>query len=626
MKIAIASGKGGTGKTLVATNLAAALAPAAYVDCDVEGANGHLFLRPRILEVRQAETPVPTANAKCTGCGRCAKACRFGAMAALKTGPLVFGELCHSCGACIAACPEDALEWTGHALGTVRHGAWRGPSGAALPFADGALATGEVRASALIREVKQAAGGDPPVTVLDCPPGAGCAAVEAVRGSDICLLVTEPTPFGLSDLDKAADLVGRLGVPHAVIVNRCDLGGTDAAAYCRARGLPIIAEIPYDADLARVYARGGLAYAESEHYRGLFDSLGAAVIGGRLDLRTPPSETPSAPPLAAGAEPDASRCTERPRPENLVQVAVISGKGGTGKTSLAASLAALADGVAVADCDVEAANLHLLLAPQNETRRSFSGRYVAEVDASLCRGCGVCAEACRFDAISMTPRATIAPLRCEGCGLCADVCPLAGTDEMPVSLRPRLDGWAHEGRTAWGSLARGDLLPGGEASGKLVTLVRSLAEERAGADVAPVLLVDASPGMGCPVNAALTGADLAVAVTEPTRSGLHDLERVLDLAAWFKVRTACVINKADISPEVASEIREACHRRGVEVIGEVPFDRSIPEDLARGRIPALGEGPGARALADVCRTIHDRAAALVAERPESRQATERSRR
>jgi MinD superfamily P-loop ATPase len=132
--------------------------------------------------------------------------------------------------------------------------------------------------------------------------------------------------------------------------------------------------------------------------------------------------------------------------------------------------------------------------------------------------------------------------------------------------------------------------------------------------------------MGCPVNAALTGADLAVAVTEPTRSGLHDLERVLDLAAWFKVRTACVINKADISPEVASEIREACHRRGVEVIGEVPFDRSIPEDLARGRIPALGEGPGARALADVCRTIHDRAAALVAERPESRQATERSRR
>ena len=610
MIVAIASGKGGTGKTLVATNLAAALGRAAYVDCDVEGANGALFLKPDIQEERDAEAPVPEATDACTGCGACAQACRFGAIAALETGVLVFGELCHSCGACLEACPEGALRWTRHTLGKVRTGTYRIGGGPELPFADGELATGQVRASEVIAQVKGAAA-EAPVTVLDCPPGCSCAVAEAVRDADLCLLVTEPTPFGLSDLAKALGLVRYYQIPHAVILNRSDLAGTDVHAFCRERSVPIVMEIGYDPWLARTYAEGELVFSKQERYRDLFLGLAQSIKKGTLDLHRPgPNEEPFEL-LIAEKAPDTERCTERAQPEDLVQVAVISGKGGTGKTSLAASLAATAPGAVCADADVDAGNLHLLLAPQGESRVPFSGAYLAVIDAEKCRGCGVCANECRFEAITLIPHAAVDPLRCEGCGLCALVCPLAGTDEMPVRIIPRLSGYAYSGRTASGAISRGELLAGGEASGKLVTLVRQLAEEQAAETGARWILIDASPGMGCPVNAGLTGCDAAVAVTEPTQSGLHDLERVLDLAQWFKVPAAAVINKADICPPMAEEIRAVCAKRGIKVIGEVPFDRTIPERLARGIVPIQGEGPGAEALRDVCRTILEQVEALV---------------
>jgi len=225
MRIAVASGKGGTGKTLVATNLAAALRGATYLDCDVEGANGHLFLKPTIRTDRPAEVPVPVATDACTGCGACAEACRFGAIASLETGPVVFNELCHSCGACLEACPQGALNEKPHALGKIRFGDYQIADSPPAPFADGELNTGQVRASAVIEQVKDEVDPDAPFTVLDCPPGAGCAVAEALRGADLCLLVTEPTPFGLSDLDKAIGLADYLGIPQAVILNRSDLGG-----------------------------------------------------------------------------------------------------------------------------------------------------------------------------------------------------------------------------------------------------------------------------------------------------------------------------------------------------------------------------------------------------------------
>jgi len=152
-------------------------------------------------------------------------------------------------------------------------------------------------------------------------------------------------------------------------------------------------------------------------------------------------------------------------------------------------------------------------------------------------------------------------------------------------------------------MARGGLLPGGEASGKLVTLVRALADEAAGREGAGQVLIDSSPGTGRPVNASLTGCDLAIVVTEPTQSGLHDMERILDLTAWFRIRALVVINKADLCARVAEEIRGLCRRRHIEVVGEVPFDRGVPESLGRSVVPALGEGPGAEALREVCKAI-----------------------
>ena len=622
MILAMASGKGGTGKTLVATNLAAALG-AAYVDCDVEGANGAIFLKPVIQATRSAEVPVPVLTGACTGCGACARACRFGAMAALESGVLVFNELCHSCGACLEACPEGALEWGSHTLGKVRSGVYR-IGAAERPFADGELATGQVRASAVIAQVKSAAG-DAPHTVLDCPPGCSCAVAEAVRGADLCVLVTEPTPFGLSDLQKALGLVRHYGVPHGVILNRSDLAGTDVRRFCEACGVPVLLEIPYDAHLAHLYAEGRLAFEEDGGYRSTFLGLADAITRGALELaRSEKGERPIE--LFTGApETPNARCTERAVPERIVQVAVVSGKGGTGKTSLAASLAALAQDQATADGDVDAANLHLLLGPCDESPVPFSGAYLALVDAERCRGCGVCENACRFGAITLAPQATLDPLRCEGCGLCALVCPLAGTEEMPVRIVARLSGYAYAGRTPTGPLSRGELLAGGEASGKLVTVVRQLAEGQAAETGARWILIDASPGMGCPVNASLTGCDAAVAVTEPTQSGLHDLERVLDLAQWFRVPACVVINKADVCPAMADAIRSACGARGVEVLGEVPFDRRVPEQLAQGVIPALGEGEGAAAFARVSRAILWHIARLVEEKATTNAVTKGNR-
>jgi MinD superfamily P-loop ATPase len=521
-------------------------------------------------------------------------------MAALESGVLVFNELCHSCGACLAACPEGALAWGSHTLGKVRSGVYR-IGAAERPFADGELATGQVRASAVIAQVKSATG-DAAHAVLDCPPGCSCAVAEAVRGADLCVLVTEPTPFGLSDLQKAIGLVRHLRIPHAVILNRSDLAGTDVRGFCRERRIPIVLEIGYDSDLARACAEGRLVFTESSRYQEAFGRLAEEIRNGMLDLARLEPSTDAPVLFAREAEPAA----ERPGDEAPLQVAIVSGKGGTGKTSLAASLAALAQDQAVADCDVDAANLHLLLKPCDESRVPFSGSHLAIVDAERCRGCGVCENECRFDAITLAPQATMDPLRCEGCGLCALVCPLAGTEEMPLQIVPRLSGYAYGGRTAHGPMGRGELLAGGEASGKLVTLVRQLTEGQAAEVGARQILVDASPGMGCPVNASLTGCDLAIAVTEPSRSALHDLERVLDLAQWFRVPACVVINKADVCPAMAEEIRSACGARGVEVLGEVPFDRRVPEQLARGIIPALGEGEGAAAMARVCRRILER--------------------
>ncbi len=253
MVIAIASGKGGTGKTMVATALALAISdrPVQLIDCDVEEPNAHIFLKPRIEQTLKVYTPVPLIDeSKCTHCGRCSEVCQFNALAVLQKQVMVFENLCHGCGGCMLACPEDAISEKRREVGVIEIGSSNGVS-----FAHGKLNIGEAMAPPVIRALKKYinAKGD---VVIDVSPGTSCPVIESVRGADFVLLVTEPTPFGLNDLVLAVEMLQLLELPHAVIINRSGLGDSGVEDYCKAEGIPIILSIPFDEEIAKGYSRG----------------------------------------------------------------------------------------------------------------------------------------------------------------------------------------------------------------------------------------------------------------------------------------------------------------------------------------------------------------------------------
>jgi len=261
MDIAIASGKGGTGKTTVAVNLALVAARAGWnvscLDCDVEEPNGHLFLHPTIESSDPVGIPVPEVDKeKCTGCGTCAQICAYNAIACIKKKVLTFPELCHGCGGCARVCPEGAIREVPRDIGVVERGA-----AGEISFVHGKLKVGEAMSPPLIRAVKRErpGSGNHTVNFLDAPPGTSCPVIVAVSGADLVLLVTEPTPFGLNDLGLALDMVRELGVPHAVVVNRHEEDNESARAFCAERDVAILGEIPDDRRVAEAYSRGEIA-------------------------------------------------------------------------------------------------------------------------------------------------------------------------------------------------------------------------------------------------------------------------------------------------------------------------------------------------------------------------------
>jgi len=268
------------------------------------------------------------------------------------------------------------------------------------------------------------------------------------------------------------------------------------------------------------------------------------------------------------------------------EVVVISGKGGTGKTSLVAAFASLADGVALADCDVDAADLHLILEPTIVERREFSGGSRARVVTDLCAACGKCREVCRFDAVffdgpgngGVEQTFRIDPIACEGCGVCAWFCPAEA-----IEFAPAVHGEWFVSETRCGPMVHAELGVGGENSGKLVSVVRERAREIAEAQGLGVVLIDGSPGTGCPVIASVTGAHYAVIVTEPTLSGLHDLERILELTRHFRVAAGVIVNKADLNEGVARGIAEASRRAGAQELGKIPYERAFTEAQIQGK-------------------------------------------
>jgi MinD superfamily P-loop ATPase len=263
------------------------------------------------------------------------------------------------------------------------------------------------------------------------------------------------------------------------------------------------------------------------------------------------------------------------------ELVVISGKGGTGKTSLAASLVELArDGgpVVAVDADVDASNLALILDAAPGEPHDFVGGELAEVDGDLCDGCGVCVEACRFGAVRLVrEKARVDPLACDGCRVCRAVCPVGA-----VTMRPRVAGVWRVDAGAGFSLVHAELGVARDNSGKLVARVRREARAVAERTGSELIVIDGPPGIGCPVHAAVTGADLVLIVTEPSPSGLHDLERALDTCAHFKRPAAVVVNKADLAPDLAGEVAGLSRRRGVPYLGGLPFDRRVCGYLSRG--------------------------------------------
>jgi MinD superfamily P-loop ATPase len=295
----------------------------------------------------------------------------------------------------------------------------------------------------------------------------------------------------------------------------------------------------------------------------------------------------------------------------MKELVVISGKGGTGKTSITASFAALAGNAVLADCDVDAADLHLLLQPQVRRREQFSGGWEARIRPEACTACGLCREKCRYQAIRPARagegRAVfeIIPFSCEGCGVCALVCP-AGAVEM----RPRASGEWFVSDTRFGPMVHARLGVAEENSGKLVTRVRQEASRLAVERGIDRVIIDGPPGLGCPVIASIGGASLALIVTEPTVSGLHDLERVLSLARHFRVPVVVCINKCDINPGMAARIRGRVAESGIEVLSELPYDTSAVQSLMAGKtIVELNDSPlaaGVRRLWNAIETIWER--------------------
>lgn len=273
MILAIASGKGGTGKTTLAVNLVRFLGPEArLLDCDVEAPNAGLFLGGPVESTEVVTVPVPVVDESlCDGCGACGRLCRYGAIVSFGTAPLLFPEMCHGCGGCALVCPRRAIREVGRRIGaieTVRAGD--------RTLVQGRLDVGGVLTPTLIRAVRERASGPGPV-VIDAPPGTSCPMVTAIRGADFVLLVTEPTPFGLHDLTLAVETVRTLGLPLGIVVNRVGIGDNRVHDYARGEGLPILLEIPDDRKIAEAYARGQVIVDACPEYASLFRGLAARI-------------------------------------------------------------------------------------------------------------------------------------------------------------------------------------------------------------------------------------------------------------------------------------------------------------------------------------------------------------
>ena len=580
-KIAVSSGKGGTGKTFIATNIAAILAEKGkevrYLDCDVEEPNGHLFLKPQIDEEEDVMilSPVGVDEEKCINCGDCAEACHYNAIAVIKDKVLFFKELCHVCGACQVVCPTDAVIEKDRKIGVLRHG-----KSGSIFFHYALLETAEGGMSPrLVKKVKNHTGEG--INILDSSPGTACPVVETVKDVDLCVLVTDPTPFGINDLKLAVDMSREVGQEPVIIVNRAEYRNDDLKKYLRSEKLEVMGEIPDDRNIAEIYSRGDIVVEKIPQYKELFEKITNRIMKAsgekRVVRKTKRKKIHKLKKGIEKAKQYGSAATKKPK-----ELVVISGKGGTGKTSLVASFVALAKKTVISDCDVDAADLHLILNPQIKERGDFSGGVVAEIEQDKCTGCGRCKEECRFLAIreETSPNKSyffIDHLACEGCGVCYLVC-----KDKAVKIEDAVNGEWFISKTRYGPMSHAKLGIAEENSGRLVTLVRNKQNQLAQEASINEAIIDGSPGTGCPVIASLTGSTYALVVTEPTVSGIHDLDRILKVIEHFGIPPGIVVNKYDLNIEMTDKIKLLAKDYNAEFLGVIPYDKIITDAQMEG--------------------------------------------
>lgn len=268
MILSIASGKGGTGKTIVATSLALSISNVQILDCDVEEPNSHIFIKPEIVNKENVCIPVPRVDeTKCNFCGKCQEVCVYNAIAVLKDKVLVFPELCHGCGSCSYFCPENAIKEVDKEIGVVEFGKSND-----IQFIHGKLNIGEAMAPPLIKTVKKHIN-SARISIIDAPPGTSCPVIESIKKSNFCILVTEPTPFGLNDLILAVEVMRKLNIPFGVIINRSDLGDDKTDQYCQKQNIPILMRIPFERKIAEGYLRGETIVEILPEYKEKFQEM-----------------------------------------------------------------------------------------------------------------------------------------------------------------------------------------------------------------------------------------------------------------------------------------------------------------------------------------------------------------
>lgn len=274
MKVAVLSGKGGTGKTFVSVNLAAISHAAVYIDCDVEEPNGRLFFKPQDISALSVSVKIPVVDYdKCNGCRRCVEFCRFNALAYVNRKVIIFDDICHSCGGCEILCPEKAISETDKEVGIIETGISQN-----VKVLTGVLNTGEESGVPIIRKLIDELSSDDDFTVIDCPPGSACVVMESIKDADYCILVAEPTLFGNHNIEMVYELVRLFNKPFGVVINKCLPGENLSEQFCTVRNIPILAKIPFSTELGTINSKGLVAVREKKKYREMFSELLDKVV------------------------------------------------------------------------------------------------------------------------------------------------------------------------------------------------------------------------------------------------------------------------------------------------------------------------------------------------------------